>query len=278
MTDLELIMYSLYIAETSVKQSEERYKELIQKSSHPVFKGEFYSADCSKTRLKDLYKDQSQLLDITSCQFVFHYSFETLEQADMMMRNACECLKPGGYFIGTTPDARELIRRLKDAEDTSFGNSVYRVSFESKDEFPLFGCKYDFHLEGVVDCPEFLVHFGMLEKLAAKYGMIPVYKENFASLFEQRIKDKRNVDLLKRMSALEEYPAPRGKHLVTSEPEAYREAENKLKELHNAGTQAKQVLTISKDEWEAITLYLAFAFQKISSPLEEEEGAETSHD
>jgi len=55
-------------------------------------------------------------------------------------------------------------RRLKDAEDTSFGNSVYRVSFESKDEFPLFGCKYDFHLEGVVDCPEFLVHFGMLEK------------------------------------------------------------------------------------------------------------------
>jgi len=25
-------------------------------------------------------------------------------------------------------------------------------------------------------------------------------------------------------------------------------------------------------------LYLAFAFQKISSPLEEEEGAETSHD
>jgi len=40
-------------------------------------------------------------------------------------------------------------------------------------------------------------------RLAAKYGMIPVYKENFASLFEQRIKDKRNVDLLKRMSALE---------------------------------------------------------------------------
>jgi len=44
----------------------------------------------------------------------------------------------------------------------------------------------------------------------------------------------------------QEYPAPRGKHLVTSEPEAYREAENKLKELHNAGTQAKQVVSSIK--------------------------------
>ena len=33
--------------------------------------------------------------------------------------------------------------------------------------------------------------------------MIPVYMENFASLFEQRIKDERNVDLLRRMNALE---------------------------------------------------------------------------
>ena len=40
---------------------------------------------------------------------MFHYSFESLEQADMMMRNACEKLRPGGYFIGTTPDAREMM-------------------------------------------------------------------------------------------------------------------------------------------------------------------------
>ena len=34
----------------------------------------------------------------------------------------------------------------------------------SKEDFPLFGAKYDFHLEGVVDCPEFLVHMPTMEK------------------------------------------------------------------------------------------------------------------
>ncbi len=33
-----------------------------------------------------------------------------------------------------------------------------------KNALPLFGAKYDFHLEGVVDCPEFLVYFPVLEK------------------------------------------------------------------------------------------------------------------
>ena len=52
------------------------------------------------------------------------------------------------------------------AEGMSFGNDVYRVTFlgEEKDKLPLFGAKYDFHLEGVVDCPEFLVHFPTLVK------------------------------------------------------------------------------------------------------------------
>jgi mRNA (guanine-N7-)-methyltransferase len=45
----------------------------------------------------------------------------------------------------------------------SYGNDVYRVTFNSKEK-ALFGEKYDFHLEGVVDCPEFLVYFPTLEK------------------------------------------------------------------------------------------------------------------
>ena len=55
-------------------------------------------------------------------------------------------------------------RHVKESEDLSFGNEVYKITFEQKEDFPLFGCKYDFHLEGVVDCPEFLVHFPTLEK------------------------------------------------------------------------------------------------------------------
>jgi len=57
-------------------------------------------------------------------------------------------------------------RRLRESSDMSFGNEVYRLTYEgdSKDDLPLFGAKYNFHLEGVVDCPEFLVYFPVLEK------------------------------------------------------------------------------------------------------------------
>ena len=49
-------------------------------------------------------------------------------------------------------------------EGDSFGNSVFNIKPVSKEDFPLFGAKYDFHLEGVVDCPEFLVHLPTMEK------------------------------------------------------------------------------------------------------------------
>ena len=62
--------------------------------------------------------------------------------------------------------------RVKRSDDFSFGNKVYKVSFETKPDdkgrFPLFGAKYHFHLEGVVDVPEYLVYFPLLQKLDIK--------------------------------------------------------------------------------------------------------------
>jgi len=57
-------------------------------------------------------------------------------------------------------------RRLRASSDQTFGNDVYSVSYcsEDKTNIPMFGAKYNFHLEGVVDCPEFLVYFPLLEK------------------------------------------------------------------------------------------------------------------
>ena len=60
-------------------------------------------------RLLDLYQDKEIQFDLTSCQFSYHYSFESFEQADMMLKNACERLKVGGFFIGTTPNGYELV-------------------------------------------------------------------------------------------------------------------------------------------------------------------------
>lgn len=115
-------------------------------------------------RLREQYKDASLELDLVSCQFSFHYCFESLPQAECMLRNAAECLRPGGYFIGTIPDANIIVSRKRAHNSVSFGNSVYKIEFEKDEPFPFFGAKYGFSLVDVVNCPEFLVHFPTLER------------------------------------------------------------------------------------------------------------------
>ncbi|XP_037382663.1 mRNA cap guanine-N7 methyltransferase-like [Talpa occidentalis] len=193
------------IADVSVRQCQQRYEDMKTRSrgNEYIFNAEFITADCSKELLIDRYRDPEMCFDICSCQFVCHYSFETYEQADMMLRNACERLSPGGYYIGTTPNSFELIRRLEASETESFGNEIYTVTFQKKGDYPLFGCKYDFHLEGVVDVPEFLVYFPLLNEMAKKYKMKLVYKKSFLEFYEEKIKNSENKMLLKRMQALE---------------------------------------------------------------------------
>ena len=46
---------------------------------------------------------------MVSSQFSFHYSFESLSQAETMVRNVAESLKLGGYFVLTCPDANKIM-------------------------------------------------------------------------------------------------------------------------------------------------------------------------
>ena len=62
-----------------------------------------------KERLRECYENEAMRFHLTSCQFSLHYSFESHAQAHMMLRNACENLRPGGYFIGTTIDSNKLM-------------------------------------------------------------------------------------------------------------------------------------------------------------------------
>lgn len=46
---------------------------------------------------------------------------------------------------------------------------------DTEEPFPIFGAKYNFHLEGVVDCPEFLVYFPVLVKYVKLTNCIKLY-------------------------------------------------------------------------------------------------------
>ncbi|XP_068003775.1 mRNA cap guanine-N7 methyltransferase [Melanerpes formicivorus] len=248
------------IADISVQQCKQRYEDMKARCRYNehIFDAEFIQADSTKDLLSSKYNDPDMRFDICSCQFVYHYSFETYEQADMMLKNACGNLSPGGYFIGTTPNSFELVKRLEASETNSFGNDVYSVKFEKKGEYPLFGCKYDFHLEEVVDVPEFLVYFPLLEEMAKKHGMKLVYKMTFREFYEEKVKNYEHKMLLKRMQALEPYSTSGDSRLVSDKPDDYEHAKEFIKD-----SKAKLTLgTLSKSEWEATSIYLVFAFEK----------------
>lgn len=247
------------IADVSVQQCQQRYEDMKnRRDGDQIFSAEFITADCSKELVIGKLRDPEMCFDICSCQFVCHYSFESYEQADMLLRNACERLSPGGYFIGTTPNSFELIKRLETSETESFGNEIYTVKFQKKGEYPLFGCKYDFNLEGVVDVPEFLVYFPLLNEMVKKYNMKLVYKKTFLEFYEEKIKNNENKMLLKRMQALEPYPANENSKPASEKADDYKHAAEYVKK-----SQVRLPLgTLSKSEWEAASIYLVFAFEK----------------
>lgn len=179
------------IADVSIQQCEERYKSMVERNRKkfpPMFTAEFIASDNTNGRLREHYKDPSIELNLVSCQFAFHYCFESLRQAECMIKNAAECLKTGGYFIGTIPDANDIMKRQHAAKAKKFGNSVYEIAFLCDTEYPpLFGAKYNFMLDGVVNCPEFLVHFPLLVKLARKFGLELVMKERFEDYFDRMV-------------------------------------------------------------------------------------------
>jgi len=256
------------IAAKSVDECKDRYKKLEREQRHNrysrerLFTAEFFVADCTKKRLCDLYRHKSIKLDMTSCQFAFHYSFESYEQADLMLKNCCENLGVGGYFIGTTPDAQKLVKHIKACKADSFGNSVFNIKPEDKESFALFGSKYMFYLEGVVDCPEFIVYLPLLEKMAAKYNMKLVWKKNFHDLFKDY--SSQYSSLLSRMNALESYPSSSGQQAGGSESQ-YKSAKDYVDKKGKG-----KVGTLSADEWEVAGLYIAFAFEKMESPKDKE--------
>ena len=216
-----------------------------------------------------------------------------------MLRNCSEALKTGGYFLVTIPDAYEIIKRLKRSENKrSFGNSLYTITFDkpymSQSHKPaLFGARYHFQLEDVVDCPEYLVYPPLLVDMAKEEGLEcvegPVPFADF--LDESTRRRSSNIDLLRTMDALESWPSDqdssrfssrshkrdrdrsrsrsrspanrsaRGsdkKPLVAAEEDgAYDHVERKRDSLE------LPIGTISKQEWEAFCTYCIFVFRKV---------------
>ncbi|KAF9815455.1 hypothetical protein IEO21_04626 [Rhodonia placenta] len=195
------------IAAISVDQARLRH---AQTRSGPRFAASFFPLDCYANRLRDGLPPGLLVrpFDVVSMQFCMHYAFESEEKARCMLDNVSAHLRSGGRFIGTIPDATQLLGHLdalpKDASELTFGNSVYKIRFETREQRPLFGFRYWFYLQDAVDdVPEYVVQWDNFVKMAAEYGLKLVYKEEFHQIFEEHHEHDEFGPLLQRMRVVD---------------------------------------------------------------------------
>ncbi|GJE97968.1 mRNA cap guanine-N7 methyltransferase [Phanerochaete sordida] len=150
-----------------------------------------------------------------------------------MLTNVAEWMKPGGRFIGTVPNGRWLLERLdaipEDAKELEFGNKVYKIRFEQRDERPLYGHRYWFYLKDAVeDVPEYVVHWDNFVKLAAEYDLDLIYEKEFHEVYAENEEHPEYGPMLQHMKVVDA----------------------------NGESQ------MDEDQWEAANIYIAFAFEK----------------
>lgn len=226
--------------ERIVKLTNEKFKDLKCKCM-------FITEDLSHPDNMLLKKIPSEIyFDLVSCQFAFHYHFESEQRLRNFLTNVVSKLSDGGYFMVTIIDSNILVKRLRERNNTenlfkdekfAFGNEFYSVKFYQK-KFPkdnMFGIKYGFYLEDSLDkrdensnikyIDEYLIYFPILEKICLEFDMHLVEKKNFCEFYQENIDNKFYGNMFRKM----------------------------VKELNN---------TTREKQWDIIQLYQFIVFRK----------------
>lgn len=234
------------IASVSIEHARKRWDDI----RGPKFEATFSAIDCYNRPLTDAfgthllgidpsYHYESEIplkgdpFDVVSMQFCMHYAFESEEKVRCMLDNVSKYLRRGGAFIGTVPNAEILFEHLNaippNSTDVSFGNSVYKIRFNSRHERSLFGDKYWFFLKDAVEnVPEYVVVWDNFVELAQEYDLNLIYREEFHDVFNNHNNHPEFGPLMVQMRVMD----------------SNRES------------------AMDEDQWEAANLYIAFAFEK----------------
>ncbi|GAA5891535.1 hypothetical protein JCM5296_004246 [Sporobolomyces johnsonii] len=200
------------LAAVSVEQARQRWETM----RGARFAAHFYTLDCFEDPIEDVLppQDVARPFDIVSMQFCMHYAFENEHKARRMLENVSRYLKPGGVFLGTIPDASNLLDKLasvpEESEVLAFGNSVYGVKFDQRERMEVeggttpFGHRYTFFLQDAVEeVPEYVVYWDEFVELAAEYDLEPSFVAPFEQIFADESDDPQFAQLLTRMKVVD---------------------------------------------------------------------------
>lgn len=88
-------LLGLDIAEISIQHAQDRYRD-----GHGLrYKAEFKALDCFTPELENVLANRT--FNVISCQFAFHYCFESQVKVENTLKTISNHLQDGGYFFGT---------------------------------------------------------------------------------------------------------------------------------------------------------------------------------
>lgn len=178
---IDIVYYGVDLSGDSIAEARKRASETRGKHGRLVAinyrQGDFCAAENAAL-------DSAWLTaDIVSVQFALHYAFASVSAVRRFFDNVGRALASDGELIGTLVDHACLVARLENArqqqrQNSTFGNSLYQVSFEDSKAIetaksaPVAGVRYRFALDGCIDdCDEFLVDRDYLRSMASVVGL-----------------------------------------------------------------------------------------------------------
>lgn len=161
----------------------------------------FFHLDPSTENIEMRLEDKTNTVDFVCCLQHLQLCFETEEKARRLLQNVSSLLKPGGYFLGITPDSSTIWAKYQKNVESYHNRSSsmkpnivpncirtenYTITFEVEEEkFPLFGKKYQLKFANDVSAETHcLVHFPSLIRLAREAGLEYVEIQNLTEFYD----------------------------------------------------------------------------------------------
>ncbi|XP_027368070.1 mRNA cap guanine-N7 methyltransferase 2 isoform X1 [Abrus precatorius] len=170
-------------------------------SHRKSYTAEFFDVDPCTENIEVPLEEKTNMADVVCCLQHLQLCFETEEKARRLLHNVSLLLKPGGYFLGITPDSSTIWAKYQRNVEAYHNKSSsmkpnivpncirtenYMISFEVEEEkFPLFGKKYQLKFSSDVSAEtQCLVHFPSFIRLAREAGLEYVEIQNLTEFYD----------------------------------------------------------------------------------------------
>ncbi|KAG5463842.1 hypothetical protein LSCM1_00013 [Leishmania martiniquensis] len=176
---LHTSFYDCYdVSVECINEAERRWKEMVAAMERPPrCCASFTVADCfTESFLRHTLPTSPHFgrYSVVTIQFAFHYACKSLHLVREVFSAVSRALAPGGVVLITTVDITMLSKRVAEG---MMGNELYRIAFPDPPEYAVAsdgstvlvtGTGYHFHLEGFVDCLEYVVPYDAVVQIASE--------------------------------------------------------------------------------------------------------------